>query len=237
MKDDVIEVKFIAKSDEQAQIILKNNTKQPVSIKLPEAFAGVPVLAQIGVGGGVGGVGGLGGQTGLGAGGLGGGAQALGGGFGGGLGGLGGGLGGGGFGGGFFNVAPEATRRFSVDTVCLDHGKPDPTPRIPFEIKPIDEYVERPAVVEVVKAFARGELERGAAQAATWHLNNDVSWQELATKTMGERHPITRQRLPWFSALEIRVAMAASEHARKIAESAEKATDSYAAEYQPAAGK
>ena len=48
MKDDVIEVKFIAKSDEKAQIILKNNTKQPVNVKLPDAFAGVPVKPGLG---------------------------------------------------------------------------------------------------------------------------------------------------------------------------------------------
>jgi hypothetical protein len=238
MKDDLIDVKFIARSDEKAQIILKNNTKRPVNVKLPDAFAGVPVLAQIGGVGGVGGIGqgGLGGG-GIGTGGLGGGAQALGGGFGGGGLGIGGGFGGGGLGGGFFNVAPEATKRISVDTVCLDHGKPDPTPRIPFEIKPIDEYVERPEVVEVVKAFARGEVNRSTAQAATWHLNNDVSWQELATKTRGMRHPLTGQRPSWFSAYEIKAAMAVAEHARKIAESSEKTADDYAADYQSAAGK
>jgi hypothetical protein len=230
IKDDLIEVRFIAKNDEKAQIILKNKLKQPVNVKLPDAFAGVPVLAQQ-VGGGFGGGQGIAG--GLGTGGAGGGAQALGGGFGGG--GLGGGgLGiGGGFGGGFFNVAPEATRKLSVDTVCLDHGKPNPTPRIPFEIKPIEEYVERPEVVEVVKAFARGELERGAAQAATWHLNNDVSWQELATKTRGMRHPVTGRRPSWFSVLEIRTAMAAAEHARRIAQSPDETSGDYAADYRP----
>jgi hypothetical protein len=234
MQDKLIDVKFIAKSDEQAQIILKNRTKVPVNVKLPEAFAGVPVLAQvggIGPGGGLGG-GGLGGG-GLGQGGLGGGSQSLGGGFGGG--GLGGGgLGiGGGFGGGFFNVAPEATRRLTVNTVCLDHGKPDPTPRIPYEIKPLDQHVDRPEVIEVVKAFARGELSRGTAQAATWHLNNAVSWQELATKTRGMRHPLTGTRPSWFSVDEIRTAMAVAEHARQIA----KESEEYTPDYQSAAAE
>lgn len=233
MADGVIDVKFIARSDEKAQIIFKNNVKQPVNVRLPEAFAGVPVLAQFGQGG-VGGVGGQGlGGTGLGGGGLGGGAQALGGGFGG-LGG--GGLGiGGGFGGGFFNVAPEATRRITVNTVCLDHGKHDPTPHIPFEIKPIEDYVERPAVIEVVKAFGRGELARGAAQAATWHLNNDVSWRELATKPRGMRHPLTGRRPSWFSAFEIRAAMAVAEHARRIAADPSSPGD-YTADYRSTGG-
>lgn len=223
IEDDVIEVKFIPRNEAEARVIFTNKTEQPVSIKLPEAFAGVPVLAQFGgggLGGGLGG-GGLGGAGGYG-GGAGGGAQGLGGGFGGGLGG-GGGLGIGGAGGGFFNVPPEKTRQLKVGTVCLDHGKPDPTPRIPYEIRPIDSYVERPEVVEVVKAFARGELARGAAQAATWHLNNDVSWRELAAKTRGMRHPVTGRRPSWFSPLEIKVGMAVAQKARQMVQS----TDGY----------
>ena len=242
IKDEVIEVKFIPRNSEEARVIFTNKTKGPVSVRLPAAFAGVPVLAQQFGGGGFGG-GGLGGG-GLGTGGLGGGggAQGLGGGFGGG--GLGGGLGGGGLGGGglggggFFNVPPERTRQLKVATVCLDHGKADPTPRIPYEIQPIESYVDRPEVIEVVKAFARGELAHSAAQAATWHLNNDVSWQELASKTRGMRHPYTGRRPSWFSALDIRVAMAASQEVRHIVQSSDEyKSDVYGDAYSSDASK
>src|SRR5438876_9486158 len=53
-----IKVKLTAKNDHEAQIRIKNNTDRPLSVRLPEAFAGVPVLAQFGAGGGVGGAGG-----------------------------------------------------------------------------------------------------------------------------------------------------------------------------------
>ncbi|MCO6454085.1 MAG: hypothetical protein J5I93_02115, partial [Pirellulaceae bacterium] len=90
-----IDVKLIPQSSKGGNVVIENKTKQPLTIQLPEAFAGVPVLAQIGgIGGGLGG-------GGLGGGGLGGGGgQGLGGGFGGGggRGGGGGGGGGGGFG-------------------------------------------------------------------------------------------------------------------------------------------
>ena len=43
---------FIAKNDHAGRVILTNNTKQPLNLQLPEAFAGVPVLAQFGGGGG-----------------------------------------------------------------------------------------------------------------------------------------------------------------------------------------
>ncbi|MCL6504416.1 MAG: hypothetical protein K6T86_17175, partial [Pirellulales bacterium] len=66
-----IEVKFIPKDDTQANVIIKNKTKQPLNVRLPQAFAAVPALAQMGMGG----MGGMGG-------GMGGGMQVIGGGMG-----------------------------------------------------------------------------------------------------------------------------------------------------------
>src|SRR5882757_254824 len=56
-----VDVKFIAKSDHDARVLVKNNTNQPLHLQMPEAFAGVPALAQFGGGGGAGGGGGGGG--------------------------------------------------------------------------------------------------------------------------------------------------------------------------------
>src|SRR5690349_13005286 len=53
-----VNAKFIALNDHAAKLIVTNNTKQPMSLKLPEAFAGVPVAAQFGGGGGARGGGG-----------------------------------------------------------------------------------------------------------------------------------------------------------------------------------
>ena len=47
-----IDVKLIVKNGEQARIVAKNNTDQPLTIQVPEAFAAVPVLAQTTQGGG-----------------------------------------------------------------------------------------------------------------------------------------------------------------------------------------
>ena len=56
----LIDVKFIPRNSKQANVLIQNNTKQKLALKLPQAFAGVPVLAQFGGGGGMGG-GGMGG--------------------------------------------------------------------------------------------------------------------------------------------------------------------------------
>ncbi len=196
----VVDAKFVARSAAKGRLVLTNKTDQPVNVQLPEAFAGVPVLRQFGGGGGGGGLGGGGG--GLGGGGGGGGGQAVGGGGGGGLGGGGGGgLGGG----GAFNIAPERIERIDVPLVCLEHGLRDPSSSKPYEIRPIEDVVTSPALIEIVKAFGNGQLPRGATQAAAWHINSGVSWNELAAKLTGTVRSINRG--PYFSRQEIQAAM------------------------------
>jgi hypothetical protein len=210
MEEGQVDVKFIAKSDRAARILITNKTQQPIDLQLPEAFAGVPVLAQIGGGGfGGGGRGGAGG----GFGGGGGGGQSVGGGFGGGGGGLGGGgLGGGG---GVFSIPPEETAKINVPVVCLDHGLKNPSSANKYMIVPAEEHLDRPAVIELLKAFGRGELQHGAAQAAAWHLNSDLSWNELAAKLQGTRRSLSRP--PYFNREEIQAGMAYASEAHRLA--------------------
>jgi len=205
-----IDAKFIAKNDKEARVLIKNNTGQPLNIKVPEAFAGVP-LAQFGGGGG--GVGGRGGGGG-GFGGGGGGQQSVGG---GGLGGGGGGLGGGGGGGGggFFSVPPDETTKLNVAVVCLDHGLRTPNGSAAYKIVRPEDHIDRPAVIELMKAFGRGGLDQSAVQAAAWNLNNDMSWNELAAQLAGTRR--TPNRPPLFSKAAIQAGMAYSNEASRLA--------------------
>ena len=192
MKDGDIEVNLIGLDSTKANVIIKNKTKKPLAIRLPEAFAGVPALAQFG-GGGMGGMGG-------GMGGGGGGGQGMGGGMSGGMGGMGGG--GGGMGGGFFNVAPERVRKLNVDVVCLDHGKKDPNPRMKYKIVPIETYTKKPEVIEVCKMLGHGRVPQNAAQAATWHMQNGLSFNELARKDK-VRLRLSNYVQKWFTPQEL----------------------------------
>jgi hypothetical protein len=214
--DHQIDVKFLAKSDHDARILIKNTTKQPLNLKLPAAFAGVPALAQFGRGGGGGGArgGGFGGG-GRGGGTTGGGGQqqSVGGGLGGGGG---GGLGGGG-GGGIFSIPPEETAKIDVPVVCLNHGLRAPNASAAYKIVPADEFLEdRPAVVELLKAYGRGELQHGGAQAAAWHLNSDRTWDQLRAQLTGTRRSFNRA--PYFNGEEIRAAMGYANEATRLAE-------------------
>jgi hypothetical protein len=211
MDEGTVNVKFIARNNHAARVIITNNLKQPLELKMPEAFAGVPVAAQLGGGGGGFGGGGRGG-----GGGGGGGQQSVGGGGlgGGGGGGLGGGGGGGG--GGFFSIPAEKTAKINVAVVCLDHGLRDPSSSAPYKLVPVDEHVKSPAVAELLKAFGSGELNHAAVQAAAWHLNNDLSWNELAAKLQGTRRSPSRP--PYFTQEQIRAGMAYASEATRLGE-------------------
>src|SRR5690606_28986997 len=112
--------------------------------------------------------------------------------------------------------------KLDLNCLCLEHGKKVPSSSNKYEIQPVDVKVDRPEVVELLKAYGRGELNANAAQAAVWHLNNDLSWNELASKLTGTRRNIVRN--PYFSRGELQAALAYAQEARRRTEAAQKAT-------------
>jgi len=194
-----IAVTLIPKDSTLCNVLIENKSDKPLNVKLPDAFAGVPVLAQLGGMGGMGGrgMGGMGGQ-----------------GFGGGMGGM-GGMGMGGMGMGMMNVPPEKVGKMKVTTVCLEHGKPEPRAAMKYEIKPIEDFTDRPAVHELCRLLGTGRIGQRAAQVAAWHLNNDMTLEQLAAKRIeyanGGGHP-------YFSPQELRAGVQIIAMAQKMAE-------------------
>lgn len=212
MESGEIEVKVFPKDATKGTVTIKNNTDKPLTIKVPAALAGVPVLGQIGCP--LGGGGGGGGNNNNG-----GGNQGFGGGM---MGGMGmGGMGGmmGGMGGGMFNIAPEKVAKIKLVTVCLDHGKDDPNPHVEYQLVPIESYAKDPAVAEVIKLMVAGKLDQHSAQAAAWHLQNGLTWPELATK-VGAKH-LNGSIEPYFTAAHLKRALAATKLAQQKAEATE----------------
>ena len=114
-----LEVRFIPKNDKEARVRIKNKSKKPLTVRLPDAFGARPVLAQV--------AGFNFGQVPGGAnGGANGGSQNLGGAFGqnGNPGGR----------ANFFNVPAEKIADLRVPCVCLEYGKPTPRAAIPYEL-------------------------------------------------------------------------------------------------------
>lgn len=114
-----------------------------------------------------------GGMGGMGMGGMGMGGMGMGG---GGMGGM------GGMGGGFFSVPPEKIVSVPLNTVCLQHGKTDPNRTMKYRLLPVETVTENPVLTELLTIVAAGKIDRQAAQAAAWHITDDMSWAQLATK-------------------------------------------------------
>lgn len=176
-----ITVKMIPKNSTEGRIFIKNKTGKPLNVRLPEAFAAAPILAQMGQG-------------------------------------MGGGGGGGGMGGGgMFNVPAEKEANVKVPCVCLEHGKPEPTPRMAYTIKPIQSFTTKPGVAEMLKELGHAKIDQRAAQVAAWHLNNDMSWEQLADKKITYSDGSSS---PYFSAEELRSGMQIAEQALRASEAA-----------------
>jgi hypothetical protein len=97
---------------------------------------------------------------------------------------MGGGMGGGmgGMGGGAFSIPPEKTRVLRVATVCLEYGKPEPSPRYPYKLVEVQSFSSDPKVAIMLEALGRGEVSQKVAQAAAWHLSSGLAWERLAAE-------------------------------------------------------
>jgi len=220
MDQGLIQVDYIGKDSTQANLIFKNKSGESLDIVLPETFGAVPVVAQ-GIGMGGGGMGGMG----MGGGGMGGmGGGGMGGMGGGGMGGMGGGgMGGMGMG-GMMRVEPDRPRKFAVATLCLEHGKPDPNPRMKYKVVRLSEVNSNPEIAELCKALAKGQVPQNTAQAAAWHIANGLSWEELASKPR-KICDYTGVEM-YFSGLEIQNALRVTSLVRTASESAPPETSS-----------
>ncbi|RCS40789.1 hypothetical protein DTL42_25865 [Bremerella cremea] len=126
---------------------------------------------------------------------------------------------------------PEKVQKLKIQGVCLDHGMEDPNPKIPYELKPIASYTTKPGVAELCQLLGRGDINQRSAQAAAWHLNNDMSWEELANKRI---HHLIGPDTPYFSPQELQVAYKAAEYAKEVAKAREKKNES-SSSYSPVA--
>ena len=219
----LIEVRLIPRDSTKANLMIRNKTDKPLNVVLPHAFAGVPVLAQI--------PNGLIGNNRIGNNRIGNNRQTpqmL-------------GVGPGrnnpwGRGqrnpgifnpGGpnlpppfMFNVAPEKVGKLKLTGVCLEHGKPNPRPKFKYQIKPIRSVTDKPGVAELCEMLGRGEIGQRVAQLAAWHLNNDLSWQRMASMRTSS---IVAGR-PRYTRQELLAGKKAAEMATKLAEKNRKAT-------------
>lgn len=63
---------------------------------------------------------------------------------------------------------------------CLEFGKPDPSRRIPYVLRPLKELNQDPVVHELLLMFGHKRVTQRVTQIALWHAGNQVPWQMLA---------------------------------------------------------
>ena len=238
MRDGHISVELSALSSRNVWLKVTNKTDSMLRIALPKSFAGVPVLAQfgplpggaglgpgipgipgIGPGNNIGGLGNVGGN-GLAGGGQGG--QGVGGGFnnpgnanGIGLGnqnGIGNGIGNAAQGRGIFRVPAGQVGKVHAQTVCLEHGKAEPTPHMKYRIVPLDEFTSGNArITKLCEMLAEKRVTQNVAQAVAWHIANGLTWEQLAAKS--------RARERYFSDEELQTALSVSTALQQLVQS------------------
>jgi hypothetical protein len=201
-KDGLVGVKYIHNDSRSAQIVVTNRSDRPLTLRLPEVFAGVPVLAQMGGGG----------MAGFGAAGAGAAPQTSGGAApqqaGMGIGGA--------QGGGMFSLPPEKTRVVKVTTVCLEHGKPEPSPLRSYKLVELDSYSADPRLEQLMQSIGKGEVSQKVAQAAAWHIANGLTWQQLAAEKIDHAGGVPDE--PFFTPAELQAAFRVVEIVTKRAE-------------------
>ncbi|MCG8586638.1 MAG: hypothetical protein MI757_18200 [Pirellulales bacterium] len=161
-----LDAKFIAANEKRGHLVLKNNGKKPLKIRMPAAFAGVPILAQfqpIPLPGPID-------NTPQGVGFPGPGINNV-------------------VPNGVFNVAPERfvelkagkKRTIRVVSVCLDHGQPTPNARMKYDVVPLADYKPGEKLAALMQLLGGRKYSQPAVQAVAWHYANGKTLAELRT--------------------------------------------------------
>ena len=227
-----VTVRVVAHDSEGGNAYFENLSGKPLTVNLPEAVAMVQVLKQQGgffqqqgnnnQSGNSGFSNLFGGQQG---GGQSGGAQSLGSGFG--QQGMNGNNGNNGqvvgnnlnpLGNNFFSIPPDRIAQVPFRSVCLNYGKPDPSPRMTYKVVPLETYTEDKVLQESLKILGRGRIDREVAQAAAWHRTDKLSWNDLAGIKKYTLPGVYTSQVPIFSIRQLKAAQELVSQATKQAE-------------------
>jgi hypothetical protein len=106
-----------------------------------------------------------------------------------------------------------------MTSVCLEHGKVNPTSSMTYKLVRPSDYSDKPELAELCKQVGSGRLEQGAAQAAAWSISSGMSWQELANEMYDH---IGEPDEPYFTPTQLRSAQGIVSHVKVLAAEAAK---------------
>ncbi|HUG92754.1 MAG TPA: hypothetical protein VML55_18075 [Planctomycetaceae bacterium] len=209
-----LSVRVAARDAFHSNVYITNATDRPLTVDLPDGAVAVHVLKQFAPPGGVLGANdnfdfgnqGNGAQQGQGAG------QSVGGNF----------QGQGNNGAnqfapnGFFSIPPGKTVQVPLATVCLDHGRPNPSPKMTYVLRRLEDHTNDVVLRELIRGYDPEADDRLAVQAAAWHRSSGLSWKELAAKTI-KWGPV---RYSHFTRRQVEQAQTLVSEAEELAETA-----------------
>lgn len=210
LESGALSVRVVAHDVHGGNLFIENQSGKPLTVDLPDAIAAVHILKQVGQGFGQQGFGQNGGQVGQ-QGGQQGGGQSIGGQFGqqqGNTPGIGNANGNGqnAFGNGFFSIPPERVVQIPYQSVCLNYGKPDPSPRMTYRPMRVEEYTQDKVLQEVLIGYGKGRMDQTAAQAAAWHVTDKMSWKQLASLKEYTLPGVYSSQVPTFTSAQLQAA-------------------------------
>ena len=71
------------------------------------------------------------------------------------------------------------TIELEIPAVCLNFGKPTPTPRDTFKLMDVEEYSQNPRVRKALRSLATYGTSLGVAQAVMWRVCNDLPFETM----------------------------------------------------------
>jgi hypothetical protein len=72
------------------------------------------------------------------------------------------------------------TIELSIPAVCLNFGRPSPTPRDTLTLMDVDTFTTDPRIRKALRSLATMGTSQGVAQAVMWRLCNDLSFELMA---------------------------------------------------------
>ena len=202
MKSSRLDAHLVPRNSLRGFFFIENKSKQPLSVQIPKSFVGIQVSKQFAPGVGFFNPNGQNGNnTGQG--------QTIGGAMGNPIGIE---IPGNGFpvvpnfangANNFFSIPAERIVKVPYQSVCLEYGKPEPRSRMKYKPVPPSEYTSDARLQNLLDRMGTTRIDPKVAQAAAWHLTDDLSWQYLSAKQVQHVGGI---RSSYFRPAQLRVA-------------------------------
>jgi hypothetical protein len=115
--------------------------------------------------------------------------------------------------------------QFPITTVCLNHGKDEPRPRMTYRLIKLEEFTSDPVLQELLVMVGSGAYDdnKQAVQAATWNVTDKMGWDKLAAKQI--EHVGGQPDEPYFSQSELSAAQQILAQAQAKARQRDKAKE------------